>query len=335
MSVEVHNPGDDTAFVRYVAPDELRVREPFLDLFPVKPAMLATIAGFMREHGFDRSKPINVWLGENVVVDGHTRRLAAIDAGIDLVPVCYHDFADEDEALCYAIANQCDRRNMTNADILRCIELVDKRKRWGGDRKSEEIKASRDALIGKSAAETADIVGVSQATVERARTVLDAADEEPDVKQAVLENKMSINAAAKEATKRKRRKRKMAAAAPPPVQSDPLLPTSATVEVTDEERAWLDSLCLRPQVDACRFDVDALIYCYFSGKFEALRGEMLQRIGMSPSEFASTLYAAVDRLGSTPPPDTWALCPKCDGAGRVGHKKCHKCHGGGYVIPGF
>lgn len=45
---------------------------------------------------------------------------------------------------------------------MRCIELLDKRKSHGGDRKSEEIKTSSEVLKANSAAETAKIVGTSQ-----------------------------------------------------------------------------------------------------------------------------------------------------------------------------
>ena len=354
MSVEVHNPGDDMALVRYVAPDELRVREPFIDLFPVEPAMLATITESMRKNGYDLSKSINIWSDENVVVDGHTRLRAAIAAGINSVPICYHNFVDEDEALRYAVANQRDRRNITGADIFRCIELVHKRKTAGRPEKS----ASREANFGKAAEETAGVVGVSRATVERSLTVINAADEEPDLKQDVLEGRRSINGAATEVRKRKQKRKEVKIVGvehvgttlvggieePPPVDPDPPVqpvdpdppgPIVAEIELNDEERAWLESLPLRPLVDTRKFDLDVLVYWNFWGHFKSLRDDMLQRIGTTAPEFAGPIYAAVDRLGSMPPPDTWTLCETCQGAGRVGQEDCSKCHGGGYVIPGF
>jgi hypothetical protein len=70
---------------------------------------------------------INVWKDGLVVVDGHTRRLGALACGLTEVPVCFHDFATEEDALRYAIHNQKHRRNLTSADLMRCIEAVDKR----------------------------------------------------------------------------------------------------------------------------------------------------------------------------------------------------------------
>ena len=50
-----------------------------------------------------------------------------------------------------------------------CIQEADKLETAG--RPTKKKLASRDANYGKSAAEVAETVGVSQATVERARTV--------------------------------------------------------------------------------------------------------------------------------------------------------------------
>lgn len=55
---------------------------------------------------------------------------------------------------------------------------------WGGDRRSNNFKASREASSGKSAAALAAQLGVSQATVERIRAVLDS--DEEDLKAKLL-----------------------------------------------------------------------------------------------------------------------------------------------------
>jgi hypothetical protein len=57
-----------------------------------------------------------------------------------MIPVFFQSFPDEDSALEYAIHNQRNRRNLTDAELLRCIEVLDRRKERGGDRKSEEFQ---------------------------------------------------------------------------------------------------------------------------------------------------------------------------------------------------
>jgi protein gp37 len=186
-------------------------RPPFNELFTISPAVLENIKQAMAEGGYDQSQPIILWEGENVVIDGHSRLQAAREVGLEDIPVFFKSFADEDKALAYAIHNQRNRRNLTDAEILRCIEALDSRKERGGDRKSEEFqeksKASSEAIDqpespnkrkkknneDKSSQKTASTVGTSRAKVEKARTVLEHGTE--GVKEAVKAGTMSVNKA--------------------------------------------------------------------------------------------------------------------------------------------
>lgn len=191
-------------------PKKIKTGEPFESLFPVDAHTLDAIAKDMELHGYDDAHPIVLWDEKGVVVDGHTRLQAAIAAGIDDVPVVLSAFFDEDTAVEYAIHCQRDRRNLSDADMLRWIAEVDKRKTaqeraaMAGRPKAGENLASSEAKFNrqerKSAQQTADIVGTSRAKVEKARTVLDKATDE--VKQAVEKGEMSINQAYNETVKR-------------------------------------------------------------------------------------------------------------------------------------
>ena len=179
------------------APGKIRTRPPFSTLFPINSCVWEAIKENMEATGFDASKPLDVWRQENILLDGHTRLAAAKSARVD-VAVFYHDFDTEEAALEYAISNQRNRRNLTDADIVRCVTALDKRNTRGGDKKSEEIKAQSCALIlgdasEKTATRTAELVGVSSRKVEQVRTVLDHAPAE--VLAAVEQGDMSINKA--------------------------------------------------------------------------------------------------------------------------------------------
>lgn len=170
---------------------EIKTMAPFNELFEIDENILNSISENIRLKGFDVSQPIVIWEGKGIVIDGHTRLEAANRAGVVNISTCEKPFADERSALAYAIHNQRNRRNLTQAEIIRCIEKVDQRLSHGGDRRSEEAqktKASHDASK-KTASKTAAIVGVSQATVERARTALS----DPEVAQAIKAGNLSIN----------------------------------------------------------------------------------------------------------------------------------------------
>lgn len=90
----------------------------------------------------------------------------------------------------YAIASQRDRRNITDADIARCVMVVDRRKSHGaelGGRGNQYTggKASGDALP-KSASHTAHIAGTSTTKVEKVRRVVDHAKTDPKPLAEVL-----------------------------------------------------------------------------------------------------------------------------------------------------
>jgi len=200
---------------QWLPPNRITTRAPFKDLFPIEQGTVDAVADHMKANGYDESQPIIVWKESHdkhpVIIDGHTRLLAALKIMLSPVYVAVTDFPDEQAAIEYAIHNQRDRRNLTDTDLIRCVQAVDKRKPRGGDRKSGAVKskASSDAIdvdkAGKSksaiqpfdsAQETAKIVGTSRDKVKKARTILDHADE--DTRQAVLDGKKSIHAAAKE-----------------------------------------------------------------------------------------------------------------------------------------
>lgn len=179
-----------------VKTDTLDTREPFTTLFPINRVTLEAIVKDMKGRGFDPASPIVTWDG--IVIDGHTRLEAARMNGIADVPTVGKEFADEDEAIAYAIHAQRARRNLTDSDIVRLVGELDKRRVRGGDHMSEKAKASHEAFApaGKSAETTAELIGTSRQKVEKARAVLDKAA--PEVKAAVASGDMTINKAYQE-----------------------------------------------------------------------------------------------------------------------------------------
>jgi ParB-like chromosome segregation protein Spo0J len=189
--------------------EQIKTAEPFKGLFPIERSVLDRVQEDMQRHGYDPTQPLILWAEQGVVVDGHTRLAAARNLALEEVPVYEKSFADQDEALAYAIHNQRDRRNLSEAELLRCIEAVDKRRERGGDRRSEDAKSKgANAPIERSAEITANIVGTSPDKVKRARSVLS----DPKEKESVMAGKKSINQASKDA----KAKRKSRPPSPPP-----------------------------------------------------------------------------------------------------------------------
>jgi ParB-like chromosome segregation protein Spo0J len=147
----------------------------------------------MEANGFDPSKPVNIWKkpdGTRVLIDGYTRVRAAEELGLLRVTAYEKIFASEAEALAYAIHTQRDRRNLSDAELLHLIELVD-RPQEGFNTPVASIEATEEKPH-KTAEITAVAVGTSRAKVERARVVLS----DPDEAAAVQRGEKTIHQAA-------------------------------------------------------------------------------------------------------------------------------------------
>ena len=166
--------------------DSIRTAAPFKNLFPIREDILNRIMTDMKQHGFDSGHPIVVWSGKKLtIVDGHTRLLAAIKLGFPQVPVILKEFTDEADALEYAIGSQRNRRNLTDAEMMKCISALDQRKKKGPQKDR--------AALGKSADRTAMILGTSRSRVEKIRSILAHAPEE--IKDAIKSGNLTINKA--------------------------------------------------------------------------------------------------------------------------------------------
>lgn len=178
---------------------KFKTKNPFDSLFDIDKNLLNTIKENMEEVGYDDAFPIVIW--NDIVIDGHTRLQAAKLAGIIDIPVEEKDFEDEQEALEYAIHNQRNRRNLTPAELLRCIEALDERRERKGQGVNQYNKESAKNLEPNyqqpeppSRNRTAELLGIGQSKVSAARVVLDTKD--PVIRKQIEIGEKSINKAA-------------------------------------------------------------------------------------------------------------------------------------------
>lgn len=198
---------------QWMATNRIKTRTPFKDLFPIEEKTVDAVTKHMQDNGYDESQPIIIWDQSTpevkhglYIVDGHTRLLAAKKAGLSPVYIARIDFSSEKDALQYAIHNQRDRRNLTDADIMRCVEMLDERKAIQKDDKGKFAVGSSEPT-GRTADKTATVIGTSPTKVKKTRTIIDHADEE--TKRAVKSGEKSIHKAYEETQKKQKKPRKM------------------------------------------------------------------------------------------------------------------------------
>jgi ParB family chromosome partitioning protein len=151
--------------------------------------------------GYDAVFPIILWKG--ILIDGYTRLKAAQQAGLEWIPFEEKDFKDEQEAIEYSIHNQRDRRNISEAELLKCISLLDKpmTKQEAGA-KGGGTKVAKEEKIEATHKTTAKILGVSESKVTDARVVL----KDEKATEEVKSGKKTISQAAKEIKEKKPKK---------------------------------------------------------------------------------------------------------------------------------
>ena len=116
--------------MKMMNPKEIEPHETFSKLFPIKQDLLKKIEADMKDRDYDYSQPVILaqWEGQKqpVLIDGHTRIQAAINAEISSVPVFIHeDLESEEEAKLIAIKYQCNRRNLSDGELMSFLEILD------------------------------------------------------------------------------------------------------------------------------------------------------------------------------------------------------------------
>lgn len=175
----------DLSIMRSIS--NVRLKDDFSNLFPKNEAMVQTIADDMKLNGYDMSQPVHIWKEEKCLIDGHHRFYAAQAAGINEIPVYEHSFPDIEAAMEYALKLQVQRRNLNDAELYAAVLKIDTLKKRG--RKALD---GAEAPAGKSADRLGELLGTSGKKVEKIRAIEKKATEE--VKRAVSDGKMSINA---------------------------------------------------------------------------------------------------------------------------------------------
>ena len=164
----------------------------FVALFSHTDEMAQHLADSFLENGFDESQPVHLAYIEDedkeVVIDGMTRLHALELAKFFDVPVYKHNFKTRLDALMHAYRLQLDRRNLNDAQKIAAVEKM--------------LLLKNPNQEGKTAAATAQQLGMSTRNVEKAINIIKNGDEE--TKQAVLNAEMSINAGDKKIHEKKK-----------------------------------------------------------------------------------------------------------------------------------
>jgi len=162
-----------------VDPNLVLIAEPFKSLWKIAPDVKAALVASMKESGYDEKHPAIVWDREGalpVILDGHTRREAAIEAGVEML-ITRKSFASEEDAYAYAAFLQINRRNISDADLFTFAAKNRERILPGTGKRAERLAA---------------LFSISVTKAKNLLTVVDKATE--DQSSAILRGETPINA---------------------------------------------------------------------------------------------------------------------------------------------
>lgn len=125
---------------------------------------MAEIANDMRANGFDKSRPIIV-TEAYIIVDGHSRFVAAKKAGLEKVPVIIKKFDSRDETIEYEYKIQLNSRRLTDGEYFAVFLKLDEIRR-----SNPNAQGSSDEAIGRQLNKSAE-------ARKKAGIVEEAADE--------------------------------------------------------------------------------------------------------------------------------------------------------------
>lgn len=190
--------------------DEIMIDPVISQVFIYKQQMADEISKRIKADGYDKSQPLTLWKGKNILLDGHTRLAAAKMAGLTEVPVVEMEFEEKEDAILYTFQRQALRRNLSPAEILAAVQLLPVRKEKDG--------------TGRSAEHLAEQLGVSVAHIYRAKRVAkDASDEDLE---AVKAGTLSIKDSYVKTTKPKTDKNSGAAEQKPKIKAEERIKTA-------------------------------------------------------------------------------------------------------------
>ena len=118
----------DNAKIKLVEVSLLHFDRDFKNVFQQENDKVAEIAHDMRANGFDKSRPIIV-TEAYIIVDGHSRYMAAKKAGLEKVPVIIKKFDSRDETIEYEYKMQLNSRRLTDGEYFAAFLKLDEIRR--------------------------------------------------------------------------------------------------------------------------------------------------------------------------------------------------------------
>lgn len=174
------NDRDKNTKIKMVSVEQLKFDREFKAVFQQESDKVSEIANDIKVNGFDKTRPIVV-TEAYIIVDGHSRFMAAKKAGLHQVPVIIKKFESRDETIEYEYKMQLNSRRLSDGEYLEAFIRLD------------EFRRSDPNATGKSDEAIAKQLNKSTRQVSKMREIAKKAS--PELLDKIKSNSISLNKA--------------------------------------------------------------------------------------------------------------------------------------------
>lgn len=204
QSIENAAKSINTDKIKWIAIEKIVIDPELKGIFKQEEKEIVNISEDMKLNGYNIANPITL-SQNNINIDGHTRYLAALRAGLKKVAVIYKHFDSRQEMLSYAYAQQLNRRNLSDSEIFLSYQKLKALTDENGKKAKTDVEIAEQLQISprqvakmkevekKASSETMDKIISGETTVNKVYNEIKASEKTIIQKDEVIKNEQENN----------------------------------------------------------------------------------------------------------------------------------------------
>lgn len=204
QSIENAAKSINTDKIKWISIEKIVIDPEFKGIYKQEEKEIVNISEDMKINDYNPANPLTL-SKDNVIVDGHTRYLAALRAGLKKVAVIYKHFDSRQEMLSYAYAQQLNRRNLSDSEIFLSYQKLKALTDENGKKAKTDVEIAEQLQISprqvakmkevekKASSETMDKIISGETTVNKVYNEIKASEKTIVQKDEVVKNEQENN----------------------------------------------------------------------------------------------------------------------------------------------
>lgn len=204
QSIENAAKSINTDKIKWISIEKIVIDPEFKGIYKQEEKEIVNISEDMKINDYNPANPLTL-SKDNVIVDGHTRYLAALRTGLKKVAVIYKHFDSRQEMLSYAYAQQLNRRNLSDSEIFLSYQKLKALTDENGKKAKTDVEIAEQLQISprqvakmkevekKASSETMDKIISGETTVNKVYNEIKASEKTIVQKDEVVKNEQENN----------------------------------------------------------------------------------------------------------------------------------------------